>query len=162
MLDVVGMWLPVNKFTEVICHRESHQVLYGRAQMDDACSGGEYTGGKSGRASENKVSLMAGVQTTSNGNPIVMFQHMLLFTMAAVESSKPTVTRTYHAFDFAKCKHRYHAQVERQFNIRLDLMVMFLCLMGAVSLTLRQVECTLRLAEVHRKSILNMSVDNMR
>jgi hypothetical protein len=71
-------------------------------------------------ASENKVSLIATVLTTSDDNPTVMFQHLLPFTKIVIESFKPTITRTHLAFDCAKCKHRYLAQVQRQINKQLD------------------------------------------
>jgi hypothetical protein len=39
--------------------------------MDDAYLGGERSGGKAGRGSENKIPFIAAVQTTPDGQPIV-------------------------------------------------------------------------------------------
>ncbi len=40
--------------------------------MDDACLGGELTGGKRGRGSENKTPFLATVQVNEDGKPVVM------------------------------------------------------------------------------------------
>jgi transposase-like protein len=49
-------WLIKHKLTEVMCQREANRVLEGRVEIDDAYLGGQRTGGKVGRGSENKVS----------------------------------------------------------------------------------------------------------
>jgi ribosomal protein L37AE/L43A len=77
-------WLIKRKLTEVMCQRESNRVLEGRVEMDDAYLGGQRTGGKVGRGSENKVSLVAAVQTTADGKPVAMCLHMQPFTKAAM------------------------------------------------------------------------------
>ena len=51
--------------------REDRRELDGRVEMDDAYLGGERSGGKSGRGSENKVPIVAAVQTTPSGLPVV-------------------------------------------------------------------------------------------
>ena len=43
--------------------------LTGRVEVDDAYLGGERSGGKTCRGSENKVSFFAAVQTTNDGKP---------------------------------------------------------------------------------------------
>ena len=63
-------WLMKHKLMEVMRQREDSRVLDGRVEIDDAYLGGERSGGKSGRGSENKVPFIAAVQTT-RGSPAV-------------------------------------------------------------------------------------------
>ena len=58
-----------HKLMEVMRVCEDSRVLDGRVEIDDAYLGGELTGGKSGRGSENKVPFIAAVQTTPDGQP---------------------------------------------------------------------------------------------
>ena len=51
--------------------REAGRQLDGRVEIDDAYLGGERSGGKVGRGSENKIPIIAAVQTTADGQPIV-------------------------------------------------------------------------------------------
>ena len=53
-----------HKLMEVMRLREDSRQLTGRVEIDDAYLGGERSGGKRGRGSENKVSFVAAVQTT--------------------------------------------------------------------------------------------------
>ena len=46
-------WLMKHKLMEVVREREDSRVLDGCMEIDDAYLGGERTGGKSGRGSEN-------------------------------------------------------------------------------------------------------------
>jgi ribosomal protein L37AE/L43A len=62
-------WLIKHKLMEVMRQREDSRVLDGRVEIDDAYLGGERSGGKSGRGSENKVPFIAAVQTTPEGHP---------------------------------------------------------------------------------------------
>lgn len=62
-------WLMKHKLMEVMRVREDPRQLEGRVEIDDAYLGGERTGGKVGRGSENKVPFVAAVQTTSDGQP---------------------------------------------------------------------------------------------
>ena len=62
-------WLMKHKLMEVMREREEARQLEGRVEIDDAYLGGERTGGKVGRGSENKVPFIAAVQTTSDGQP---------------------------------------------------------------------------------------------
>jgi hypothetical protein len=64
-------WLLKHKIMEAMRVREEHRELDGRVEMDDAYLGGERSGGKRGRGSENKVPIVAAVQTTPDGKPIV-------------------------------------------------------------------------------------------
>ena len=50
-------WLMKHKLMEVMRQREDTRVLDGRVEIDDAYLGGERSGGKSGRGSENKVAV---------------------------------------------------------------------------------------------------------
>ena len=62
-------WLIKHKLMEVMRGREDSRQLDGRVEIDDAYLGGERSGGKSGRGSENKVPFIAAVQTTPDGQP---------------------------------------------------------------------------------------------
>jgi ribosomal protein L37AE/L43A len=64
-------WLVKHKIMEAMRLREDDRELDGRVEMDDAYLGGERSGGKTGRGSENKVPIVAAVQTTPAGHPIV-------------------------------------------------------------------------------------------
>jgi hypothetical protein len=64
-------WLLKHKSMEAMRLREQHRELDGRVEIDDAYLGGERSGGKRGRGSENKVPIVAAVQTTPEGQPIV-------------------------------------------------------------------------------------------
>jgi hypothetical protein len=58
-----------HKLMEVMRLREDSRQLDGRVEIDDAYLGGERSGGKTGRGSENKVPFIAAVQTTPDGQP---------------------------------------------------------------------------------------------
>ncbi|GEM_PF-1189747 len=62
-------WLMKHKLMEVMRVREDGRQLDGRVEIDDAHLGGERSGGKTGRGSENKVPFIAAVQTTPDGQP---------------------------------------------------------------------------------------------
>lgn len=64
-------WLIKHKIMETMRRREGARELDGRVEIDDAYLGGERSGGKSGRGSENKVPIVAAVQTTPEGQPVV-------------------------------------------------------------------------------------------
>lgn len=64
-------WLLKHKIMEAMRLAEDDRELDGRVEIDDAYLGGERSGGKPGRGSENKVPFVAAVQTTENGKPIV-------------------------------------------------------------------------------------------
>jgi hypothetical protein len=64
-------WLVKHKLMEVMRLREDSRQLTGRVEMDDAYLGGERSGGKTGRGSENKVSFVAAVQTTEDGQAVL-------------------------------------------------------------------------------------------
>lgn len=55
-------WLLKHKIMEAMRQREEGQPLSGDVRIDDAYLGGERTGGKPGRGSENKIAFVAAVQ----------------------------------------------------------------------------------------------------
>jgi transposase-like protein len=63
-------WLVTHKVMAVMLEEELKTKLYGRIEADDAYLGGENPGGKAGRGSENKVPIIAAVQTNKKGNPV--------------------------------------------------------------------------------------------
>jgi transposase-like protein len=78
-------WLVKHKLMEVMRLREDGRQLTGRVEIDDAYLGGERSGGKTGRGSENKVPFIAAVQTTEDGKPVVACFAQAPFTKEAVE-----------------------------------------------------------------------------
>lgn len=73
-----------HKVMEVMRLREASRQLTGRVEVDDAYLGGERQGGKVGRGSENKVPLIAAVQTTESGKPVLCCFKQCPFTTQAV------------------------------------------------------------------------------
>lgn len=63
-------WLVKHKLMQVMFAQERERRLGDIVQVDDAFLGGERTGGKRGRGSENKVPLIAAVQTSAEGQAI--------------------------------------------------------------------------------------------
>ena len=62
-------WRLKHKLMQVMHERESTTRLAERVEIDDAYLGGEYSGGKTGRGSENKTPFIAAVETNSQGHP---------------------------------------------------------------------------------------------
>lgn len=77
-------WLIKHKLMEVMRLREECRQLDGRVELDDAYLGGERSGGKTGRGSENKVPFVAAVQTTSAGQPQFVCLRQQRFTQEEV------------------------------------------------------------------------------
>jgi hypothetical protein len=77
-------WLLKHKIMEAMRVREQHRELDGRVEIDDAYLGGERSGGKVGRGSENKVPLVAAVQTTPAGHPITACLRQQLHTQEEI------------------------------------------------------------------------------
>ena len=63
-------WLMQHKLMQAMADREDRYLLEGKVQVDDAYLGGERTGGKVGRGSENKISFVAAVSLTEDDRPI--------------------------------------------------------------------------------------------
>jgi ribosomal protein L37AE/L43A len=67
------------------CNACHHHRLHGAVQLDDAYLGGERSGGKVGRGSENKVPFVAAVSLSEEGNPLyVKLARLSGFTSQAV------------------------------------------------------------------------------
>lgn len=63
-------WLIQHKLMQAMTERESTYSLVGQVQVDDVYRGGELTGGKAGRGSENKVPFVAAVSLNPEGHPL--------------------------------------------------------------------------------------------
>ncbi|AVR87162.1 IS1595 family transposase [Thauera aromatica] len=63
-------WLIHHKLMQAMAEREQRYVLEGQVQIDDAYLGGERSGGKVGRGSENKVPFVAAVSLSDDGHPL--------------------------------------------------------------------------------------------
>ena len=90
-------WLMKHKLMEVMREREDSRQLQGRVEIDDAYLGGERTGGKVGRGSENKIPFVVAVQTTPQGKPQFVCLRQQSFTreevaVFAARSIAPTTT----------------------------------------------------------------------
>jgi len=78
-------WLIHHKIMKAMEHREGLYVLSGKGQIDDAYLGGELSGGKPGRGSENKVPIVAAVSLSDNGHPLrCKFSTVEGFTLDAI------------------------------------------------------------------------------
>ena len=77
-------WLLEHKPMQVMSEREAPRQLDGRVEIDDAYLGGELSGGKSGRGSENKVSFIAAVPATDTGHTLEVCLKKLGFTKEAI------------------------------------------------------------------------------
>jgi len=94
-----------HKLMEVMRLREDSRELDGRVEIDDAYLGGERSGGKSGRGSENKVPFIAAVQTTPEGQPQLACFSQQPFTTeeVAVFAAKSLATSASVASDGLWC-----------------------------------------------------------
>ena len=63
-------WMMHHKIMQAMVERERKYTLSGYIQIDDVYLGGERSGGKVGRGSENKVPFIAAVSVTPEGQPI--------------------------------------------------------------------------------------------
>jgi transposase-like protein len=63
-------WRIHHKLMTAMADREDQYVLDGKVQIDDAYLGGERSGGKAGRGSENKVPFVAAVSLTADQHPL--------------------------------------------------------------------------------------------
>jgi hypothetical protein len=63
-------WRIKHKIIQVMFEREDKTVLSGRVEIDDAYLGGQRSGGKVGRGSENKVPFVAAIETNEEGHPM--------------------------------------------------------------------------------------------
>jgi hypothetical protein len=78
-------WLIHHNLMTSMATREARYVLEGQVQVDDAYLGGERSGGKVGRGSENKVPFVAAVSLTVDGLPLrVKLTPVPGFTLSAI------------------------------------------------------------------------------
>ena len=63
-------WLLHSKILREMAEREEGYLLRGKIQLDDACLGGERSGGKVGRGSENKIPIDGAVSLNEAVHPI--------------------------------------------------------------------------------------------
>lgn len=78
-------WLLHHKLMQAMAERDEQYTLKHRVQIDDAYLGGELTGGKAGRGSENKVPFVAAVSVNDAGHPLyVKFTLVPAFTLKAI------------------------------------------------------------------------------
>jgi hypothetical protein len=59
-----------HKLMQAMVEREAHYTLSGHVQVDDAYLGGELSGGKAGRGSENKIPFVAALSLDGDGHPL--------------------------------------------------------------------------------------------
>ena len=85
--------------------REDARQLDGRVELDDAYLGGERSGGKAGRGSENKGPFVAAVQTTPEGQPQFVCLRQQPFTHEEVAVFKGCCEREGSArIGFGDCR----------------------------------------------------------
>jgi hypothetical protein len=77
-------WLLKHKIMEAMRLAEQERQLHGRVELDDAYLGGERSGGKAGRGSENKVPFVLAVQTTDSGQPHRVCTAQIAFRRSAI------------------------------------------------------------------------------
>ena len=63
-------WRVQHKLMTAMAEREEGYRLHGAVQIDDAYLGGERSGGKAGRGSENKIPFVAAVSLTEDEHPL--------------------------------------------------------------------------------------------
>jgi len=79
-------WRLKHKLMQVMHERESTTKLADRVEIDDAYLGGERTGGKVGRGSENKIPFISAIETNSQGHPKrAVFTPVKTFSRAEVK-----------------------------------------------------------------------------
>lgn len=78
-------WRIKHKFMQVMHERESATILSGRVEIDDAYLGGQRSGGKVGRGSDNKIPFVAAIETNAEGHPLrAVFSPVTGFTSEAI------------------------------------------------------------------------------
>lgn len=77
-------WLLKHKLMEAMFRREAEMPLKGEVVLDDAYLGGERTGGKSGRGSENKTAFVAAVEMHEGRPQRLRFDPVSGFTYEAL------------------------------------------------------------------------------
>ena len=137
-------WLMHHKLMLAMAAREDRCVLCGDVPVDDAHLGGERTGGKRGRGSENKVPFVAAVPLTDAGHPLrVKLNPAPGFTLNAIADRTKTTrlpfTRKYPT--------RYPSAFACRFNRRFGLCTLNARLLVAAVCCAPQTERSIRMAE---------------
>lgn len=83
-VSYASAWLMKHKLMEVMRLREDSRQLSGRVELDDGYLGGQRSGGKAGRGSENKIPFVTAVQTTESGEAELVCLAQLPFTNEAM------------------------------------------------------------------------------
>jgi hypothetical protein len=79
-------WKIRHKIMRAMQERDSQYLLQGTVQIDDAYFGGERSGGKAGRGSENKVPFVAAVEMIENSRPVrIKMSRVSGFTLEAIK-----------------------------------------------------------------------------
>jgi transposase-like protein len=68
-------WKIKHKLAQVMLERDAKKRLSGRIEIDDACLGGQRSGGKRGRGAPGKTPFVAAVETTVDGKPVRLKLH---------------------------------------------------------------------------------------
>ena len=131
-------WLLHNKILRAMTERDEAYLLRGEIQMDDAYLGGELSGGKAGRGSENKIPIVAAVSLNEAGHPI----HARITAVSGFSG-------TFHAFNFDKYARRYLGGYCFRFNRRFSMAGMTERIANAVCCCMPFTERDLRVAEVY-------------
>lgn len=85
-LGYKAAWRLKHKLMQAMFEREEKTILAQRVEIDDAYLGGERTGGKVGRGSENKVPFIAAVETSHDGHPLrAVFSRVATFSSQEVD-----------------------------------------------------------------------------
>jgi transposase-like protein len=79
-------WLLHHKLMEAMHQREAGQPLAGEVRIDDAYLGGERSGGKAGRGSENKVPFVVAVEMADGRPQRVRFDPVSAFSFAGLSA----------------------------------------------------------------------------
>lgn len=79
-------WSIKHKLMQVMLERNNDKQLFGNIKIDDAYIGGEFTGGKRGRGSENKTPFITALEEDAENHPIrVKLDKIEAFKKADVE-----------------------------------------------------------------------------
>ncbi len=113
-------WLLKHKLMQAMRERDQRYRLAGTVQLDDAYLGGELPGGKRGRGSQNKTPMLAAVQVSEDGQPVVMklsvvdgFRTAEVEQWAAQNLQPGTTVNTdglacFKGLEAAGCEHKPH------------------------------------------------------
>ena len=84
-------WRIKHKLMQAMQERDSQYLLQGIIHIDDAYFGGELSGGKAGRGSENKIPFVAAVELNNEGRPIhIKMNRVSGFTSEAIKTWSKT------------------------------------------------------------------------